>query len=135
MDLVYITFSVRKTLNSLFVSSCSCTCQVYNDRIVINPSPSPYHLQALLEELHDSGRLNSMSLWMDLYPVISQDVRFHNMLGQPGTGNISRLIFTPNSVLWIDYTWHAFQRNNVQLASCSGLPQFDTHFGKLFFTW
>ncbi|XP_064614415.1 LOW QUALITY PROTEIN: pre-mRNA-processing factor 40 homolog A-like [Liolophura sinensis] len=40
---------------------------------------------ALLEELHDCGRLNSMSLWMDLYPVISQDVRFHNMLGQPGS--------------------------------------------------
>ncbi|ESO98511.1 hypothetical protein LOTGIDRAFT_174239 [Lottia gigantea] len=39
----------------------------------------------LLDELHDKGKLNSMSLWMDLYPVISQDVRFTNMLGQPGS--------------------------------------------------
>ncbi|XP_050419250.1 pre-mRNA-processing factor 40 homolog A [Patella vulgata] len=39
----------------------------------------------LLDELHDKGKLNSMSLWMDLYPVICQDVRFTNMLGQPGS--------------------------------------------------
>ncbi|KAL5006562.1 hypothetical protein ScPMuIL_015368 [Solemya velum] len=41
--------------------------------------------QVLLDELHDQGKLNSMSLWMDLYPVISQDIRFSNMLGQPGS--------------------------------------------------
>ncbi|XP_076461336.1 pre-mRNA-processing factor 40 homolog A-like isoform X2 [Babylonia areolata] len=39
----------------------------------------------LLDELHDKGKLNSMSLWMDLYPSISQDVRFSNMLGQAGS--------------------------------------------------
>ena len=39
----------------------------------------------LLDELHEQGKLNSMSLWMDLYPIISQDVRFTNMLGQPGS--------------------------------------------------
>ncbi|XP_069110449.1 pre-mRNA-processing factor 40 homolog B-like isoform X2 [Argopecten irradians] len=39
----------------------------------------------LLDELHEQAKLNSMSLWMDLYPVISQDVRFTNMLGQPGS--------------------------------------------------
>ena len=26
-----------------------------------------------------------MSLWMDLFPVVSQDVRFTKMLGQPGS--------------------------------------------------
>ncbi|KAJ8313679.1 hypothetical protein KUTeg_008240 [Tegillarca granosa] len=41
--------------------------------------------RVLLDELHEQSKLNSMSLWMDLYPVISQDVRFTNMLGQPGS--------------------------------------------------
>lgn len=40
--------------------------------------------QVLLDELHEQAKLNSMSLWMDLYRIISQDVRFTNMLGQPG---------------------------------------------------
>jgi len=39
----------------------------------------------LLDELHQKGKLNSMSLWMDLFPVVSQDVRFTKMLGQPGS--------------------------------------------------
>jgi pre-mRNA-processing factor 40 len=39
----------------------------------------------LLDELHEKGKLNSMSLWMDLYPSISQDMRFSSMLGQSGS--------------------------------------------------
>lgn len=39
----------------------------------------------LLDELHKRGKLHSMSLWIDLYPTISADVRFTNMLGQPGS--------------------------------------------------
>ncbi|BFY99058.1 hypothetical protein BsWGS_02097 [Bradybaena similaris] len=39
----------------------------------------------LLDELHQQGKLNSMSLWMDLFSVISQDMRFGRMLGQPGS--------------------------------------------------
>merc|ERR1712142_1272801 len=39
----------------------------------------------LLDELHQKGKLNSMSLWMDLFPVMSQDIRFSKMLGQPGS--------------------------------------------------
>ena len=38
----------------------------------------------LLDELHEQGRLNSMSLWMDLFLIISSDGRFQHMLGQPG---------------------------------------------------
>lgn len=38
-----------------------------------------------LEELHSQNKLNSMSLWCDLYPLISSDPRFHNMLCQPGS--------------------------------------------------
>ncbi len=38
-----------------------------------------------LKELHNVAQLNSMSLWCELYPVISADQRFHNMLGQPGS--------------------------------------------------
>ncbi|GFO50262.1 pre-mRNA-processing factor 40-like protein a [Plakobranchus ocellatus] len=39
----------------------------------------------LLDELHQQNKLNSMSLWMDLFPIISQDMRFGSMLGQPGS--------------------------------------------------
>ena len=38
----------------------------------------------LLDELHEQGRLNSMSLWMDLFHIVSSDIRFQHMLGQPG---------------------------------------------------
>ncbi|RMX55127.1 hypothetical protein pdam_00007445 [Pocillopora damicornis] len=41
--------------------------------------------EVLLDELHKRGKLHSMSLWIDLYPTISADVRFTNMLGQPGS--------------------------------------------------
>lgn len=37
-----------------------------------------------LEELHQQGKLTSMSLWKELYPVISTDIRFSALLGQPG---------------------------------------------------
>ena len=40
--------------------------------------------QVLLDELHEQGRLNSMSLWMDLFLIITQDLRFGHMLGQAG---------------------------------------------------
>lgn len=40
--------------------------------------------QVFLDELHDAGKLHSMSLWMDLYSIVSQDVRFTQMLGQTG---------------------------------------------------
>merc|ERR1712126_113017 len=40
---------------------------------------------SLLDELHEQGKLTSMSLWMELFSVISQDYRFHAMLGQPGS--------------------------------------------------
>jgi len=43
-----------------------------------------HYLQVFLDELHEAGKLHSMSLWMDLYSVVSKDVRFFNLLGQPG---------------------------------------------------
>ncbi|KAJ9600675.1 hypothetical protein L9F63_026187 [Diploptera punctata] len=39
----------------------------------------------LLDELHEQGKLTSMSLWVELYPIISADIRFSAMLGQPGS--------------------------------------------------
>ena len=39
----------------------------------------------LLDELHEGGKLTSMSLWMELYQSISADSRFSHMLGQPGS--------------------------------------------------
>jgi len=40
---------------------------------------------ALLDELHEQGKLTSMSLWMELYSIVSQDSRFSTVLGQPGS--------------------------------------------------
>ncbi|CAK1540472.1 unnamed protein product [Leptosia nina] len=40
---------------------------------------------ALLDGLHEEGKLTSMSLWVELYPVISADIRFSAMLGQSGS--------------------------------------------------
>lgn len=39
----------------------------------------------LLDELHEQGKLTSMSLWVELYPIISADLRFSAMLGQSGS--------------------------------------------------
>ncbi|XP_068101874.1 pre-mRNA-processing factor 40 homolog A [Hyperolius riggenbachi] len=41
--------------------------------------------QVFLDELHEHGQLHSMSSWMELYPTVSSDIRFANMLGQPGS--------------------------------------------------
>ena len=41
--------------------------------------------EKLSDELHLAGKLTSMSLWTDLYAEISGDVRFSQMLGQPGS--------------------------------------------------
>ncbi|KAM5151565.1 pre-mRNA-processing factor 40 homolog A isoform 2-T2 [Mantella aurantiaca] len=41
--------------------------------------------QVFLDELHEHGHLHSMSSWMELYPTVSSDIRFANMLGQPGS--------------------------------------------------
>ncbi|VDK67882.1 unnamed protein product [Litomosoides sigmodontis] len=41
--------------------------------------------QAYLVELHKRGELTSISLWSELYPVISADIRFDNMLKQSGS--------------------------------------------------
>lgn len=37
---------------------------------------------ALLDALHEEGKLTSMSLWVELYPLISADIRFSAMLGK-----------------------------------------------------
>jgi len=39
----------------------------------------------LLDELHEAGKLTSMSLWVELYQAICADNRFAHMLGQPGS--------------------------------------------------
>ncbi|XP_065186578.1 pre-mRNA-processing factor 40 homolog B-like [Sycon ciliatum] len=39
----------------------------------------------LLDELHEVSKLHSMSQWCDLYPMICEDPRYENMLGQPGS--------------------------------------------------
>ncbi|XP_064800972.1 pre-mRNA-processing factor 40 homolog A-like isoform X2 [Oncorhynchus masou masou] len=41
--------------------------------------------QKFLDELHDNGQLHSMAAWMEMYPTVSSDIRFANMLGQPGS--------------------------------------------------
>jgi pre-mRNA-processing factor 40 len=39
----------------------------------------------LLDELHDTGKLNSMSLWSTLFVTLSADERFNAMLSQQGS--------------------------------------------------
>lgn len=39
----------------------------------------------LLDTFHEEGKLTSMSLWVELYPLISADLRFSAMLGQIGS--------------------------------------------------
>ncbi|XP_063808843.1 pre-mRNA-processing factor 40 homolog B isoform X11 [Pseudophryne corroboree] len=41
--------------------------------------------KVFLDELHETGQLHSMSTWMELYPSVSTDSRFANMLGQTGS--------------------------------------------------
>ena len=36
---------------------------------------------SLLDHLHDQGKLTSMSLWVELYPIISADVRWGGLFG------------------------------------------------------
>ncbi len=36
--------------------------------------------------MHGSGKLTSLSLWKELFPLIDKDNRYHDMLGQPGKG-------------------------------------------------
>jgi hypothetical protein len=43
-----------------------------------------FFLKYFLDELHDQGKLHSMSLWIDLFNSISNDERFSKILGQPG---------------------------------------------------
>lgn len=67
----------------------------------LSPSPSP--VQTFLDELHETGQLHSMSTWMELYPAVSTDVRFANMLGQPGKAARLPLVwsgFLPCQPLW-----------------------------------
>lgn len=40
---------------------------------------------AMLDGLHEEGKLTSMSLMVELYPLISADLRFSAMLGQTGS--------------------------------------------------
>lgn len=40
---------------------------------------------AFLDTLHEDGKLTSVSTWVELYPVISVDLKFSAMLGQPGS--------------------------------------------------
>jgi len=47
----------------------------------------------LMDELHDNGKLTSMSLWVELYPIISTDLRFSAMLGQPGSNPLDLFKF------------------------------------------
>lgn len=39
----------------------------------------------LLDMMHEEGKLTSMSLWVELYPLISVDLKFSAMLGQSGS--------------------------------------------------
>lgn len=64
--------------------------RVFFDFLIFRP------FQNFLDDLHSKNQLNSMSLWCELYPIISADQRFHNMLGQPG--NFLLRFFLPGNL-------------------------------------
>lgn len=66
--------------------------------------------QIFLDELHEHGQLHSMSSWMELYPTISSDIRFTNMLGQPG-----EILFFP--VYSYSSSWDGPKRQVVVLGN------------------
>lgn len=51
-----------------------------------------FDLQMLLDELHEGGKMTSMSLWVELYPTVSADLRFSAMLGQPGSYDLKLIL-------------------------------------------
>lgn len=80
----------RKNREGFQVSKQRETRDLYNQ-----PQPSAFAsfvflwdifllMKKFLDELHDHGQLHSMSSWMEMYPSLSSDIRFANMLGQPG---------------------------------------------------
>ena len=70
-----------------------------------------YFFAALLDELHENGKLTSMSLWVELYAMISGDVRFSAMLGQPGSTPLDLFKF------YVDDLKSRFQ---VSTVACTG---------------
>lgn len=59
-----------------------------------------YVTQALLDSLHEEGKLTSMSLWVELYPVVSADMRFSAMLGQ--SNNITSMFLRENQTCVVE---------------------------------
>jgi len=52
-----------------------------------------FNFQKLLDDVHEQGKLTSMSLWVELYPLISVDARFSSMLGQTGSSPLDLFKF------------------------------------------
>lgn len=87
----------------------------------LSHSPYPLHLpaQTFLDELHETGQLHSMSTWMELYPAVSTDIRFANMLGQPGKA--ARRPFSDLASCPVNSTPHALVLSSIlpqALGSC-----------------
>lgn len=77
--------------------------------------------QTFLDELHETGQLHSMSTWMELYPAVSTDIRFANMLGQPGKAAGLSLLwpgFLPCQSLCTPTPWSCPQPYPQALGSC-----------------
>lgn len=57
-----------------------------------------------------------MSSWMELYPTISSDIRFTNMLGQPG-----EILFFSRLQLVNDSSWNGPEGNMIVLGNGGAL--------------
>lgn len=89
-----------RTFNKLLARSIPL-CPSHQQLVKIMFLLSVFHiLQALLEELHKDNQIHSMSLWSEMYPTISSDLRFSKMLGQPGTFNSVHHIRLRNVQIW-----------------------------------
>lgn len=87
---LFISASLACISSAWVVSASPAIPSLPPQALALSPSlsHSPYNwplpAQTFLDELHETGQLHSMSTWMELYPAVSTDVRFANMLGQPG---------------------------------------------------
>ena len=71
----------------------------------------------LLTELHEKKKLDSTSLWADLYPIISKDPRYNVMLGQPGSTPLDLFKFYLED---LKSTMHEDKKNIKEVLKAAG---------------
>lgn len=86
----------RKARDDFNVRPLACFLSLFSSRVPARTRELTYRLaplaQALLQELVATGDLVAGSQWSQIYPLVSRDVRYLSLLGQPGS--------TPLDLFW-----------------------------------